>query len=154
MIIDRIENASQYFCLGPQWKTALTAVQEYDPAKFQKGEAIMLDHGVKLLQFEPTTKDQSQVILEAHRKYADVMFLPAGEAFIAYKPTSKLQEITMPYDESKEALLAKLDEDILKLPMTQGTFVVFMPQDAHGPDIAVGEPATIRRIVIKVPLEL
>lgn len=153
MIIDRIENASQYFCLGPQWKTALTAMQEYDPAKFQKGEKIMLDHGVKLLQFEPGTKARSDVKFEAHRKFADIMFFAAGEEKIAWKPTAQLQNITTQYTEEMEALLATLDDDALEVPMKPGMFVVFLPQDAHGPDIAIGEPASARRIVIKVPLD-
>ena len=72
MIIDRIENAPHYFGLGPQWKTALTAVMEYDPAKFEKGKKTELENGVRFLQFEPTTKDRSEVIFEAHRKYADL----------------------------------------------------------------------------------
>ena len=153
MIIDRIENASQYFCLGPQWKTALTAMQEYDPAKFQKGEKIQLDHGVKLLQFEPTTKLRSDVKFEAHRKFADVMFFAGGEEKIAWKPTADLQNVTAEYTEEMEALLATVDEDALEVPMKPGMFIVFLPQDAHAPDIAIGAPASARRIVIKVPLD-
>jgi len=46
-----------------------------------------------------------------------------------------------------------VDEDALEIPMAPGMFIVFLPQDAHGPDIAIGEPASARRIVIKVPLD-
>lgn len=153
MILDRIENASQYFCMGPQWKTALTAIQQYDPAQFVKGEKIMLDNGVKLLQFEPTTKPREKVIFEAHRKFADIMFFPAGEEKIAWKPTADLKNITTQYTEEKEALLAELDDDAVEIPMKPGLFIIFLPQDAHGPDIAVKEPATVRRCVVKVPLD-
>ena len=153
MILDRIENANQYFCMGPQWETAFTAIQQYDPAKFVKGEKIMLDNGVKLLQFEPTTKTRDKVIFEAHRKFADIMFFPAGEEKIAWKPTAELKNITKEYTEEMEALLADLDDDAVEIPMKPGMFVVFLPQDAHGPDIAVGEPAAVRRVVVKVPLD-
>lgn len=153
MILDRIENASQYFCMGPQWQTALTAIQQYDPAQFVKGEKIMLDNGVKLLQFEPTTKPREKVIFEAHRKFADIMFFPAGEEKIAWKPTAELKNITTQYTEEKEALLAELDDDAVEIPMKPGMFIVFLPQDAHGPDIAVKEPAAVRRCVVKVPLD-
>ena len=153
MILDRIENASQYFCMGPQWETALTAIQQYDPAKFVKGEKIMLDNGVKLLQFEPTTKTRDQVKFEAHRKFADIMFFPAGEEKIAWKPTAELQNITTEYTEEMEALLATLDDDAVEVPMKPGMFIVFLPQDAHGPDIAIGEPGPVRRCVVKVPLD-
>ena len=153
MILDRIENANQYFCMGPQWETALTAIQQYDPAKFVKGEKIMLDNGVKLLQFEPTTKAREQVKFEAHRKFADIMFFPAGQEKIAWKPTAELQNITTEYTEEMEALLATLDDDAVEIPMKPGMFIVFLPQDAHGPDIAIGEPGPVRRCVVKVPLD-
>lgn len=153
MIIDRIENASQYFSMGPQWETALTAIQQYDPAQFVKGEKLMLDNGVKLLQFEPTTKPRDQVKLEAHRKFADIMFFAAGKEKLAWKPTAQLQNIVTPYTEEMEALLATVDEDALEIPMEPGMFIVFLPQDAHGPDIAVGECGPVRRIVVKVPLD-
>ena len=153
MILDRIENANQYFCMGPQWETALTAIQQYDPAKFVKGEKIMLDNGVKLLQFEPNTKARDLVKFEAHRKFADIMFFPAGEEKIAWKPTAELQNITTEYTEEMEALLATLDDDAVEIPMKPGMFIVFLPQDAHGPDIAIGEPGPVRRCVVKVPLD-
>ena len=153
MILDRIENANQYFCMGPQWETALTAIQQYDPAKFVKGEKIMLDNGVKLLQFEPNTKVRDLVKFEAHRKFADIMFFPAGEEKIAWKPAAELQNITTEYTEEMEALLATLDDDAVEIPMKPGMFIVFLPQDAHGPDIAIGEPGPVRRCVVKVPLD-
>lgn len=154
MIIDRIENAPHYFGLGPQWKTALTAIMEYDPAKFEKGAKAELENGVRFLQFEPTTKDRSEVIFEAHRKYADIMIFAGGEEKLAWKSTPDLQNITEEYKEEGDCLLAALDDDALEVPMKPGYFIVFMPQDAHGPDIAIGAPATARRIVVKVPMTL
>lgn len=153
MILDTIENSGQYTSLGPQWKTAFDAIRAYDPAKFAKGGSILLDNGVKLLQFEPTTKPQSQVKLEAHRKFADVMILAAGEEYIAWKPTAELQDVTMPYSEEKDALLAAMNDDTLLIHMKPGLFVVFLPQDAHGPDCATGDCTAVRRVVVKVPLE-
>ena len=154
MILDTIANTGCYDALGPQWKTAFDAIRTYDPARFQKGEAILLDHGVKLLQFEPTTKPREQVKLEAHRKYADIMIFAAGEEYIAWKPTDQLHNITSPYAGETDALLATMDEDALLLPMKPGMFVVFFPQDAHGPDCTLGESAAVRRIVVKVPLNI
>jgi len=154
MIFDTIENAGAYESLGPQWKTAFDAIRAYDPAQFRKGEPILLDYGVKLLQFEPTTKPREQVKLEAHRKFADIMIFAAGEEYIAWKPTAQLQNITAPFDEEKDVLLAAMDDDALLLPMKPGRFVVFLPQDAHGPDCAVGNCTVVRRIVVKVPLTL
>ena len=154
MILDTIANAGCYESLGPQWKTAFDAIRAYDPAQFRKGECILLDNGVKLLQFEPTTKPQHQVKLEAHRKFADLMIFAAGEEYIAWKSTDQLHSITTPYTEETDALLAAMDEDALLLPMKPGMFVVFFPQDAHGPDCVRGDAAPVRRIVVKIPLSM
>lgn len=151
MIIDSIKNAGSYAALGPIWEKAFKIAQEYDVANFVHGKTDMGD-GITLVQLEYETKAKEESLLEAHQKYADVMFVVEGAEVICYKPADELKNITKPYDESIEALLAKMDDDVLDLHMTPGKFVVFLPQDAHGPGVAEGAPARARRIVIKVPL--
>ena len=151
MIIDRIENAASYTALGPVWEKAFEIAKNYDVSKFVHGKTDMGD-GISLVQLEYETKAKENCLLEAHRKYADLMFIAEGAEVICCKPLDTLTDITTEYDESIEALLAKMNDDVLDLHMTPGTFVVFLPQDAHGAGIAEGAPAKVRRIVSKVPL--
>ena len=153
MIFDRVENAQQYACLSPAFKTAMDAVQNYDPAGFEKGCKITLDNGVFLNQFEYDTKAPENAKMEAHRHYADVMLMAQGGETICCKPTAELTEITMEYAEDKDALLAVNDADAIQIPMTAGHFVVFLPQDAHAPGCILEQIQTVRRVVIKVPLD-
>lgn len=151
MIIDRIKNADSYAALGKVWQVAFDAMKNYDNAAFEPGKKDLGD-GVTMVQLQYETKDKSGALMEAHQKYADLMFLPQGQETIYYKPTEDLKEITMEFDPQKDALLAKLDEDAMALSVKGGDFVVFLPQDAHAPGCILDQAQPVRRIVIKVPL--
>ena len=152
MIIDRIENAQQYAFLGKAWKTAFDAIQNFDSASFEKGKHPIED-GVTLVHIETQTRDRNALKLEAHRRYADVMFLTEGAETLYWKPTADLKEITSEYNPEIEALLATHDDDTMSIPFAPGLFVVFLPQDAHAADGILDEVQTVRRIVVKVPLD-
>ena len=36
------------------------------------------------------------------------------------------------------------------IKMEKGSFAVFFPQDAHAPGIATGDPAPVKKVVVKV----
>jgi len=152
MIFDRIENAKSYAALGPAWREALRQMEQYDPAAFCRGKTPF-GAGLSMAQLEYETKPASQAALEAHRQYADVMFMAEGEELVYWKPAAALSRISSEYDPETDALLAPLDPDALPLHLTAGMFAVFLPQDAHAPCCILGAPRTVRRVVIKVPLE-
>lgn len=153
MIWDQIVNAEQYACLGPAWKVALKAMKAAGDDTFAKGKQV-LEYGVKVIPSTYETKDPVGTQMEAHRVYADVMFLLEGEETIYCKPTAQLREITVDYNEEKDVLRAALDDDVTAIPLKPGSFVVFLPQDAHRPGChpETGRQ-TVRKIVFKVPLK-
>lgn len=151
MIFDRIENAKNYDCLGAAFQKAFRRMEAYDAAAFVKGKTDVGD-GLSLVQIETETRDHAQVSLEAHRKYADVMFLVQGEEVLFYKPTAQLTREKKPYTEEIDALLTEMNDDAQKLRFTPGSFVIFFPQDGHGADGMIDAPKAVRRCVIKVPL--
>jgi len=87
---------------------------------------------------------------EAHRKYADLMFMAEGEETVFYTPAAALQRITAEYDPARECLLAAPQPGAVPLPLGKGAFAIFFPQDAHAPGCGEG---VVRRVVIKVPLD-
>jgi YhcH/YjgK/YiaL family protein len=75
------------------------------------------------------------------------------------------EQIGMAVDTGKhklgEDLLASRDllfytdvQDETTLTMRPGSFAVFMPGDVHRPGGAIGEPAPIRKVVMKVRVSL
>ena len=153
MILDQIANAAQYSRLGPAWKVALSAMETAGDEVFAAGKQ-MLDKGVRLIPSTYETKAPCGILMEAHRVYADVMFLLEGEEMIYYKPTAALSGIAVPYDAEKDILRAPLDDDVMPVLLKPGFFVVFMPQEAQRPGChPITGKNTVRKIVLKVPLE-
>ena len=53
-----------------------------------------------------------------------------------------------PDDGEKEYLRLEGDGDLLSLPA--GSFVILWPEDAHMPGVAAGDPAPVKKVVVKV----
>lgn len=151
MIYDKKENANSYLALGPAFEEAFALMQSYRPEQFEKGKTTF-DSGISLVQIETRTRDASAIKMEAHRKFADLMFMAQGEEELFYKPTNELSEITQEYRDDIDALLAAKDADVAKLYLDPDRFAIFLPQDGHAADGMIGEEKDVRRIVIKVPL--
>ena len=152
MIFDMIEKSSKYDFLSEKFKYAFDLMRSFDPAHFEKGKTPH-ENGVWFNQFEYESKPFETSKMEAHQKYADVMFMAAGEEYLLYKPAKELTDEVMAYDETQDVALYTANEDAVKLPIKQGLFAVFFPEDGHGSGVMKDAPATVRRIVIKVPLD-
>ena len=84
---------------------------------------------------------------EAHRTYVDIQYLVSGAEKVGVAP---LEDMT-------EEVEARPDGDIWfyhgpldELTLTGDRFMVFFPGDAHAPSIALGQPQTCRKCVVKV----
>jgi YhcH/YjgK/YiaL family protein len=84
---------------------------------------------------------------EAHRKYADIQMLLAGEESILWAPADDLK-VSVPYE--GDAVLFDLIPSPTNLIMTPGVFCVLFPPDAHAPCLQIGKPSNVRKAVVKV----
>lgn len=151
MILDQIANASCYYGLGAIWQQALHTMETCQASDFATGERVD-DRGIRFLPSSYETRYPAGSALEAHRLYADLVFLLEGEETIYYKPTAALRHITEDYDADRDMLLAELDRDAIPILLKPGHFAIFMPQDAHCPGCVSGAPRLVRKVVMKVPV--
>ncbi len=83
--------------------------------------------------------------LEAHRKYLDIQFVISGNESMGWKNREGLVN-SMEYDEERDLEFFKGEPgSIMRVP--PGSFIVFLPSDAHLPLIGKGE---IHKVVVKV----
>ena len=152
MILDKLKNISDYQYPGEKIKRALAFIcneartmditREYD-----------LGDGVYAFCATYCPASVQQGILEAHRRYIDVMFMKSGSEQIGYKPVENLKNIVQEYDKESDALLAK-DEDAKIFDFPEDYFAVWLPQDAHMPGISVeSHEEMVQRVIVKVPVE-
>lgn len=152
MIFDQMKNASCYKGILPAVTTALEKMAAYTPDNYPGGKVEIDGDNLFLLLNTYETRDPANAQFEAHEKYIDVMYMVEGEEIIYVKPTDCLQEITKPYDQAIDALLAKLDDDAIPVRLTAGTFVILFPQDAHAPACYDTVPQTVKKIIGKVKI--
>ena len=176
MIYDNIKNIGLYKGLSAALDVALeyiAAVAEPVEASALENGTTLLEHGVKAVVSSYVTKEVNPKGYEAHLKYADVQFLVDGAEYIRCCPLEFLEPATE-YDEAKDcrfyhdSSVIPAEGDHLSFRPTEGSgeissavsfrlgagyFAVVFPDDAHIPQLAVGTPAEVKKIVMKVPVD-
>ena len=153
MIFDKIENADKYSLANAEgWAKAVELMKNFDPSQFVKGKTPC-DFGITLGGLEYETRPREAAKPEAHKKYIDLMFMAEGEEAVLYAPVASYGAPATPYTEKGDCALYDQTGTEAVLHLDTGTFAVFLPSDAHAAGIALGAPATVRRIVIKIPVE-
>ena len=84
---------------------------------------------------------------EAHRQYADIQMLLAGEESILWAPASALTTVQS-YEPDIE--FYELKPASAELVLTPGIFCVFFPGDAHAPCLQHKAQSSVRKVVVKV----
>jgi len=148
MILDKIENIELYFPLGERIKQALVYIRETDFTKLKEGRYYLDSNKLFALVNEYKTKDISECIMEAHKKYIDLQYMYNGCEMIAYSILTN-QKPTKSYDSENDYGLYK-PEDFSLIKLEQDTFVVFFPDDLHMPSIKCNESESIKKIVVKI----
>lgn len=147
MIYDKIENINRYMGLSPQLDAGLRFLQELRediaPGRHELG-------GNYANVDEYVTKQVNEAGFEAHRKYIDIQYLIHGEERVLVRHLDEL-DCTVPYDEGRDvAFYRHSDERAVEVTLGRGAFVVFFPDDAHEPQLAIGEPKAVKKVVVKV----
>ena len=162
MIYDHIKNIGLYKGIS----AALDVALDYIAAAKMPMEdgTTLLEHGGKAVVSSYVTKEVNPKGYEAHLKYADVQFLLEGAEDIRCCPLEFLTPATE-YDAEKDCRFYLDDLSMhpaswsgeipsaVSFRLGAGYFAVVFPDDAHIPQLAVGTPAEVKKIVMKVPVD-
>ena len=149
MVFDRLSQAASYYGLSASMARGLRYLQDTDLDSLATGRYDLDGDRRYALVLEYDTKRRSDGFWEAHRRYIDIQYVQRGEELMGYVPLSRLA--AGEYDEARDFLPADGEGEFLR--MTAGDFAMFGPQDAHMPGMALGGPAPVRKIVLKVAVE-
>lgn len=152
MILDKASNASLYKMVLPQIVTALEKASLYTPDNYPGGCVEVDGKNLFLILNSYETHSPESALMEAHKKYVDVMYMLEGEEIVYVKPTDNLSHITQAYDEINDALLASLDDDATPVRLKEGSFLVLFPDDAHAPGCYVNSSKRVKKIIAKIKL--
>ena len=135
----------------PVWSAAFRWIEEHaenaEDGWFELGVG-----GVRIGVMSYHTKARVEALYEAHRKVIDVQYTMEGAEGIEYTPTCTLEPL--------EAYDAEMDVQFYQTPARSegrvdnlpGRFTVFFPEDAHLPQLVVPGCTSVRKLVVKIPL--
>jgi YhcH/YjgK/YiaL family protein len=149
MILDRIENAAFYYPVHKRFRSAFDYLHSIDVHTLPVGRHEVDGADLYALVQQYDTKPKEQCVWEAHRRYIDLQYLVQGaEGFICAN-IHHLQQGE--YDDARDVLRLQGEGDFITV--RSGSFILLLPEDAHRPCMVVGEPAPIRKIVLKIAME-
>ncbi len=149
MIIDQIEAANLYTSLHPSIATGLLFLTKLKGGPLISDREEIDGDAIFALRQEYQSKPLSAGKWESHRRYADIHFIYKGEEQMGYAPVASLRETT-PYDAKSDYALH--EGSGRQIHLSQGSFIILFPHEAHMPGIAVDQPSPVHKVVIKVRL--
>lgn len=132
-------------------KETLNYLKSIDIASLTNGKHIINDW-LYINVDEYLTKPISECRFESHKKYIDIQMMINGIEGIEVCDIDKLEPAT-DYSEERDIIFWKELSNQMKSVITDNSYVILYPQNAHKPCIAENEPQKVRKLVAKVLIE-
>ena len=155
MIFGNIAQAEDILaCVPEPLKAAIKHLQNTDFTKLAAGPYDLQGKDIYVQVIDMETKAEEAAKPEVHRKYIDVQYSPQGREIIGFARDTGRNRVAEDLLENRDLLFYEQLENESRLVMLPGSFAIFFPEDVHRPGIQCGEKAAIRKIVIKVKLDM
>ena len=100
------------------------------------------------------TQSREQCVWENHTRTVDIQYIIEGVEGIDFARVEALGEPTLYKPETDTQKFSPEPFASSHLVLNAGEFVVFFPGEAHRPKVAIGEPCALRKLVVKIPMNL
>lgn len=146
MIIDQLANSHIYYSLNSRIKLAFDYLHQIDLSTLSIGRNEIDGDNIYAMLLQYISKPREQGLWEAHRRYIDLQLVIQGAEHFGYANINSLAQGD--YETVKDFLPLSGEGEFLTLQ--NGNFALLFPQDAHMTGIALGTPAPIKKLVIKI----
>ncbi len=147
-----MENAALYDGAHPLLAAGMALAEQLIKENAPVGRYEGEDGVYAMVQaYDSSVKAEGDIRFEAHREYIDVQIVLSGKetVLVAYEPDCK---VDTPYTPDY-ALYTPDVFPVQNITLTDNTFAVFFPLDAHAPGLAFeGKSERIAKIVVKIPV--
>lgn len=147
MIFDSIDHRSCYEDI-PGLKDILEALSQINAENIPAERVVLHGDDSFINPVSFTSKKLDETKFEAHRRYADIHYVLAGEEEIIVNDVNGLDEVQK-YSDKDDVGFYMGDKGTVCV-LKPGDFLVCFPQDAHRVCIAPCEPAPVRKLVGKL----
>lgn len=147
MILCNIKDAWRYSALSPLMAKAIEWLENYNQSEFVDGQ-IDLGGGMLVKCQSPALLPREKSRLEVHRRFIDIQVPVKGVEIMGWAPVDSLKHPLVAYDDAKDVAFYG-DTSASLLHVHPGQMAIFFPEDAHAPNIGIGNH---RKIVVKIPV--
>lgn len=157
MIFGNINAKENWDIYPPAIKSALSFFRDTDGLDAHAPGYFDLDGDrVKLQILDVMTKAREEKRAEVHRQYIDVQLLLKGREHMVYFTDLGNREMDEDCLEESDTVFYKngtyTDENHIE--MQTGSYAILFPWDAHVPAVQSGEPMVIRKVVLKIRMDV
>lgn len=153
MIKDSLSQADRHYAVHPLFPAAFDYLKNFDPSVADGRYEIDGQRAYAVVQSYETAAPEKKK-LEAHRRYLDIQYIVSGDETMQVMKNDGLT-VVQPYLPEKDVELFQCPDGAGEMiPFHAGDFGIFYPEDVHRPGCALGAPAPVRKIVVKVALEV
>lgn len=156
MIRAILKDAERYYPLGEGVKLALEYIRNTDLLALPAGRYPIDGEKVFALIQEPTTQPQDVAPYENHKNHADLQMTLKGTEHVGYCPIDRMK-LKGEYDPNTDVQLYESEGGagkILLKNVTGESFSLFFPEDGHQPYVTIDEPEQIKKVVIRIRLDM
>lgn len=146
MILGDINNCDNIKHISPRIEAALNWLKRNYDTRFPKGVITINEH-IKVNCEEVAMVPQQ--LLEAHRMFIDIHIPQSESEAIGWAPVSNLKNCITPYDKERDIEFYG-DAPHCVLQVRPGQFAVFFPDDAHAPNMGIGNH---RKLCVKIAID-
>ncbi|RJT42189.1 YhcH/YjgK/YiaL family protein [Rahnella woolbedingensis] len=101
-----------------------------------------------------TTRHKAENRPEVHRRFLDIQFLAWGEEIIGVAADCGTHKIAQSLLEERDIIFYQGMDNESEIIMTPGSYAMFFPQDVHRPACIHNSVSHIRKVVVKVNVNL
>lgn len=151
MIFDSAKNLDFYKNLGVEgrYTKAVDFLKNTDLENLAPGKYEIDGKNVFANVVEYTTIPWEEAKYETHRDYSDIQYMISGTETMTYAPIDELN-VKVPYNEEKDVVFYDNENPGLKVVVRAGEYMIFNPWDGHKPKAAAGQPAPIKKVIVKI----
>lgn len=151
MIFDEKKNLEFYRNLGinGRYAKAVDFLLNTDLAALEPGKYEIDGKDVVANVNEYTTIPWEEAKYEAHEIFTDIQYVIRGSEIMTYAPVHEMT-VKTPYNPDKDVVFYENTTKGLQMVVKEEQYVIFNPWDAHKPKAANGEPACIKKVIVKI----
>lgn len=146
-------HTEQNFAYPKAIQTAINYLKDHDFAAMDTGVYEISEKDIYAQVFDAQTGPANEKKPEVHEKYIDVQFLVSGEEKLGFTVDTGAYEVDERHEE-RDLIFYKEVKNEGYIEARPGNYCIFFPSDVHRPAVAVTEPMSVRKVVVKVKISL